>query len=42
LNVSVSADLAERFEQAATAAGVSVAAALEDALTRWIQRNGTA
>ncbi|MGO9250239.1 MAG: Crp/Fnr family transcriptional regulator [Mycobacterium sp.] len=42
LNVSVSADLAERFEQAATAAGVGVAAALEDALTQWIQRNGTA
>jgi CRP/FNR family cyclic AMP-dependent transcriptional regulator len=37
VNAAVSADLAERFEQAA--AGVGVAAALEDALTQWIERN---
>ncbi len=42
LNASVPTDLVERFEQAATTAGVRVAAALEDALTQWIQRNGTA
>ncbi len=42
LNVSVPADLVERFEQAATAAGVGVAAALEGALTQWIHRNSTA
>jgi len=34
--------LVDRFEQAANIAGVSVAAALEDALTQWIERNGTA
>jgi CRP/FNR family transcriptional regulator, cyclic AMP receptor protein len=32
--------LVERFEQAAEGAGVRVAAALEDALTQWIDRNG--
>jgi hypothetical protein len=34
--------LVERFEQAADSAGVDVATALEDALTQWIERNGTA
>lgn len=38
----VPTELVERFEQAAEGAGVRVAAALEDALTQWIQRNGTA
>jgi hypothetical protein len=33
--------LFERFEQAADIAGVGVAGALEDALARWIERNGT-
>jgi CRP-like cAMP-binding protein len=42
LNVSVPADLAERFEQATTTAGIRAAAALEDALTQWIDRNGSA
>ncbi|CPR05324.1 cyclic nucleotide-binding protein [Mycobacterium bohemicum DSM 44277] len=42
LNASVPAELAERFEQAAGNAGVAVAAALEDALTQWIHRNGAA
>lgn len=37
INASVPADLADRFERAA--AGVGVAAALEDALTGWIDRN---
>jgi CRP-like cAMP-binding protein len=36
VNASVPADLVERFEEAATSAGVSVTAALEDALTQWI------
>jgi CRP/FNR family transcriptional regulator, cyclic AMP receptor protein len=39
VNASVSADLVDRFEQAADGAGVGVAAALEDALTQWIERN---
>ncbi|MCV7196562.1 cyclic nucleotide-binding domain-containing protein [Mycobacterium angelicum] len=39
LNASVPTDLAERFEQAAEAAGVAVAAALEEALTQWLERN---
>jgi hypothetical protein len=34
--------LVERFEQAANTAGVGVAAALEDAITQWIERNSTA
>jgi CRP/FNR family cyclic AMP-dependent transcriptional regulator len=34
-------DLVERFDQAANRAGVRVAAALEDALTQWIERNST-
>ena len=37
ITASVPAELADRFEQAA--AGVGVAAALEDALTQWIERN---
>ena len=40
LNASVPADLADRFEQAAESAGVAVSAALEDALTQWIDRKG--
>ncbi|MGA9678545.1 MAG: cyclic nucleotide-binding domain-containing protein [Mycobacterium sp.] len=39
LNASVPADLIDRFERAADGAGVGVAAALEDALTQWIERN---
>jgi len=42
LNVSLPADLIERFERAAEAAGVGVPAATEDALSRWIERNSTA
>jgi signal-transduction protein with cAMP-binding, CBS, and nucleotidyltransferase domain len=38
----VPTELVERFEQAAEGAGVRVSAALEDALTQWIQRNGSA
>ena len=38
-NASVPTDLIKRFEQEANIAGVTVAAALEDALTRWIGRN---
>jgi hypothetical protein len=34
--------LVERFEQAADAAGVGVAAALENALGQWIEQNGKA
>ena len=37
----VPTDLVERFEQVANSAGVSVSAALEDALTWWIGRNST-
>ncbi|MCV7381270.1 cAMP-binding protein [Mycobacterium alsense] len=36
----VPTELAERFERAADGAGVRVDAALEDALTAWIDRNG--
>jgi len=39
VNESVPADLVDRFERAADSAGVGVAAALEDALTQWIERN---
>jgi signal-transduction protein with cAMP-binding, CBS, and nucleotidyltransferase domain len=39
INASVPTDLVERFAQAADTAGVDVADALEDALTRWIERN---
>jgi len=42
VNALVPADLVDRFEQAANIAGVGVAAALEDALTQWIERKGTA
>ncbi len=42
LSVSVQTELLERFEQAADSAGVDVATALEDALTRWLERNSTA
>ncbi|BBY08910.1 cyclic nucleotide-binding domain-containing protein [Mycobacterium noviomagense] len=42
LSASVPTDLVERFEQTADIAGVGVAAALEDALTQWIERNSTA
>ena len=38
VNASVAADLVDRFEQAADSAGVDVAAALEDALNQWIER----
>ena len=40
LTASVPAELATRFEQAAGRAGVTVAAALEEALTNWIEDNG--
>ncbi|MCV7400890.1 cyclic nucleotide-binding domain-containing protein [Mycobacterium fragae] len=39
VNVSVPTELVEQFEQAADTAGIGVAAALEDALTQWIERN---
>jgi CRP/FNR family transcriptional regulator, cyclic AMP receptor protein len=39
VNAAVSTDLVERFEQAVDTAGVSVSAALEDALTQWIEQN---
>jgi CRP/FNR family transcriptional regulator, cyclic AMP receptor protein len=38
INAAVPTELVERFEQAADAAGVGVAGALEDALTAWIER----
>ncbi len=41
VNAAVPSDLVDRFHQAATAAGVSVSSALEDALTQWVERNGT-
>jgi CRP/FNR family transcriptional regulator, cyclic AMP receptor protein len=41
VNASVPTELVERFEEAADSAGVGVAAALEGALTEWIERNGT-
>lgn len=37
LNASVPEDLATRFERSAAIAGMTVAAALEDALTQWLQ-----
>ncbi|OBH60831.1 cyclic nucleotide-binding domain-containing protein [Mycobacterium sp. E2479] len=40
LGASIRTDLVERFEQAADSAGMDVATALEDALTRWIERDG--
>ncbi|CAM4459124.1 bacteriocin-type transport-associated protein [Mycobacterium basiliense] len=39
INVAVATEVAERFEQTAAIAGMSVAAALEDALSQWIERN---
>ena len=42
LNTSVPTDLVEQFEQAADTAGVDMAAALEDALTQWIEQHSTA
>ncbi|BBX96338.1 cyclic nucleotide-binding domain-containing protein [Mycobacterium lacus] len=42
VNASVPTELVERFQQAAHTAGVGIAAALEDALTQWIERNSTA
>jgi CRP/FNR family transcriptional regulator, cyclic AMP receptor protein len=41
LKVSVPTELLERFEQAADAAGKDVPAAVEDALTQWVERNGS-
>lgn len=41
VNASVPTELVEQFKQAADTAGVSVADALEDALTQWIERNST-
>jgi len=38
----VPTDLVERFEEAANGAGVRASAALEDALTQWIERNSKA
>jgi CRP/FNR family cyclic AMP-dependent transcriptional regulator len=38
----VPTDLVERFEKAANGASVRVSAALEDALTQWIERNSKA
>jgi CRP/FNR family transcriptional regulator, cyclic AMP receptor protein len=42
LSAAVRTELVERFEQIADSAGFDVATALEDALTQWIERNGTA
>ena len=42
VNASVPTDLVERFEQAAETSGVGVVAALEAALTQWIERNSAA
>jgi CRP/FNR family transcriptional regulator, cyclic AMP receptor protein len=42
INASVPGDLVDQFEEAATVAGVTVGAALEDALTEWIERHRTA
>lgn len=39
VSASVPTDLVERFEEAADAAGVSHASALEDALQQWVERN---
>ncbi|MGV1005473.1 MAG: Crp/Fnr family transcriptional regulator [Candidatus Nanopelagicales bacterium] len=38
LTTSVPTDLVARFERSATIAGVTVAAALEDALAQWVQK----
>jgi CRP-like cAMP-binding protein len=42
INASIPTELVGRFEQAADAAGVGVADALEDALAQWIERSGKA
>ncbi|ORB82672.1 cAMP-binding protein [Mycobacterium kansasii] len=42
ISASVPTDLVERFEQAVNSAGITVAAALEDALIQWMERNGPA
>lgn len=42
LGASLRTDLVERFEQVADSAGMDVTTALEDALTQWIERAGTA
>lgn len=42
LGASLRTELVERFEQAADSGGVDVATALEDAITQWLERNGTA
>ncbi|MGD9618353.1 MAG: cyclic nucleotide-binding domain-containing protein [Mycolicibacterium sp.] len=39
VNASVPTEVVHRFEEAAKTAGVTVAAALEDALTQWIERD---
>jgi CRP/FNR family transcriptional regulator, cyclic AMP receptor protein len=41
VNASVPTELVERFEQAADSAGVGIAGALEEALTQWVERNGS-
>ncbi|MFV0493958.1 ribbon-helix-helix protein, CopG family [Mycobacterium sp.] len=38
LSASIPTDLLERFEKAADAAGISVAAALQDAVTKWVKK----
>ena len=40
VHTSVPTEVVKRFEHAAQVAGVSVADALEDALTQWTERNG--
>jgi len=42
VKASIPSDLVERFEQAADSAGIGVEAALETALTQWIERNSAA
>jgi CRP/FNR family cyclic AMP-dependent transcriptional regulator len=42
VNASVPTELVERFQQTADIAGVDAAAALEDALTQWIEGHSTA
>lgn len=42
LGAAIHTDVIERFERAADSAGVDVATALEDALTQWVDRNGSA
>ena len=40
LNVAVPTQLIDRFEATAQTAGVDIATALEDALTKWSEANG--